>query len=275
MASTTAHVRESGSGETVVCIHSSASSSGQWRALMESLSDRYRVLAPDLYGYGKSPAWPGDRELQLEDEIGLFSNALPPMQRVHLIGHSYGGLIALRYALANPARIASLIVYEPVGFFLLEGRRGFENARREIETIREETSRLVDAGDAEGSAQRFVDYWVGPAAWSQTPDTARMALANGMRKVRFEWARGFDGSFPSRDLSTLPMPTLMLTGSGSTAAARGVVRVLRELLPGHAEVVELDGLGHMGPITHPEAVNTAVAAFLDRIRSADAGPDQS
>ena len=49
-------VREAGAGASVVCIHSNASSSAQWRGLMENLSLTHRVLAPDCYGSGKSPA---------------------------------------------------------------------------------------------------------------------------------------------------------------------------------------------------------------------------
>ena len=65
-------VREAGAGSGVVCIHSSASSSSQWRPLMDRLAGRHRVLAPDLYGSGKSPAWPDGRALSLVDEVGLL-----------------------------------------------------------------------------------------------------------------------------------------------------------------------------------------------------------
>lgn len=265
MSAASAYFRESGSGETVICLHSSASSSGQWRALMESLSDRYRVLAPDLYGYGKSPAWSGDRDLLVEDEIGLLAPVVQSARRFHLIGHSYGGLIALKLALVDPSRIASLAVYEPTCFFLLADRPDLAAASHEISAIRDETSRLVDAGDVEASAQRFLEYWVGPGAWSKTPQAARATVANGMRKVRFEWANGFDRPFPAGSLSSLTMPTMLMTGSRSTAAGRGVVQALRALLP-HAEVIELPGLGHMGPVTHAQAVNDAIAAFLERAR---------
>lgn len=262
-----AYFRESGSGEAVVCLHSSASSSGQWRALMESLSKSYRVLAPDLFGYGRSPEWPPDRELLLEDEIGLLAPILQSAQTFHLIGHSYGGLVALKLALIDPSRIASLIVYEPTCFFLLAQRADFGASWQEIAAIRAETSRLIDAGDPEASARLFVEYWVGPGAWSKTPDPARATVVKGMRKIRFEWANGLDRPFPPDSLSSLTMPALFLTGSRSTAAARGVVQILRGLVP-HAELIELPGLGHMGPVTHPDAVNGAVSAFLERVQGA-------
>lgn len=232
---------------------------------MESLSKSYRVLAPDLYGYGKSPEWPPDRELLLEDEIELFAPVLHSAQTFHLIGHSYGGLVALKLALMDPSRIASLIVYEPTCFFLLADRAGFEAFWQEIAEIREETSRLVDAGDPEASAQLFVEYWVGPGAWSKTPEPARATVVKGMQKVRSEWANGLDRPFPTASFSSLDMPALFLTGSRTTAAARAVVQVLCGLVP-HAEVIELPDLGHMGPITHSDAVNSAVSAFLERVQ---------
>lgn len=108
-----ANFKDVGSGDSVVCIHSSASTSGQWRNLMEALADRYRVLAVDLYGYGKSPAWPADRGLRLADEIDLIQPILPRTGRYHLVGHSYGGAVALKMALDQSARIASLTLYEP------------------------------------------------------------------------------------------------------------------------------------------------------------------
>jgi pimeloyl-ACP methyl ester carboxylesterase len=54
MSAATPFFRESGEGEAVICIHASASSSGQWRPLMERLGERYRTIAPDLVGYGRS-----------------------------------------------------------------------------------------------------------------------------------------------------------------------------------------------------------------------------
>jgi pimeloyl-ACP methyl ester carboxylesterase len=253
--------REAGSGSTMVCIHSSASSSGQWRMLMEALSGRLRVVAMDLYGYGRSPAWPGERELRLEDEIALIAPILESAGQFHLVGHSYGGLVALKLALSYPARVASLTLYEPTCFFLLTND---DSARREIEAVRDETNWLVDASEYEAAAQHFVAYWTGSGAWPKLPEAARLTIINSMGKIRFEWATAFDPSFPIDQISALKMPVLLLTGSRSTIAARGVQRMLQTLLPG-AEVVEFSGLGHMGPVTHPEQVNKAIANFLARV----------
>src|SRR4030095_16770040 len=74
MAPARAFFREAGCGPAVDCIHSSASSSAQWRPLMDRLAGRFHTLAVDLYGSGKTPAWPGHRWLTLAEEPAL----LPP-----------------------------------------------------------------------------------------------------------------------------------------------------------------------------------------------------
>jgi pimeloyl-ACP methyl ester carboxylesterase len=69
-------VREAGSGPGVVCLHSNASTSSQWRALMDLLAPRYRVLAPDSYGSGKTADWHSDRTIRLADEADLIEPVL-------------------------------------------------------------------------------------------------------------------------------------------------------------------------------------------------------
>jgi pimeloyl-ACP methyl ester carboxylesterase len=62
---------------------------------------------------------------------------------------------------------------------------------------------------------------------------------------------------------TLDLPVLYMVGKETTPSALGVARLLTQALP-RVEVVEFEGLGHMGPITHPQRVNAAIAEFLAR-----------
>ncbi|HPC11709.1 MAG TPA: alpha/beta fold hydrolase, partial [candidate division Zixibacteria bacterium] len=129
-----AHRLVHGEGATILCLHASTSSSKQWQPLAERMAARYRVVAADLYGYGQSPEWHGERPLTLDDEISLIADEIAAADEpVHLVGHSYGGAVAARVAVAYPDRVASLTLYEPVMFGLL---RDDPNSRAAWEEIR-------------------------------------------------------------------------------------------------------------------------------------------
>jgi pimeloyl-ACP methyl ester carboxylesterase len=230
--------------------------------LITRLAPQFHVLADDLYGYGEGPNWPVDRSLSLADEVAL----LEPVFRAagepfHLVGHSYGGAVALRAAMANPRRLRSLVLFEPVLFALLTAEDPDQPASHEIIAVRDDTTAAVDRGDVLAAAEQFVNYWMGPTAWSLTPDRQRVGVANAMPKVKAEWHAVFSEPTPLSEFARLDVPTLYLVGSESPSSSRKVADLLIGVLP-RVVTCEIDGVGHMGPITHPEIVNATIETFL-------------
>ena len=254
--------REAGRGAAVVCIHSSASSSAQWRPLMDRLAGRFRTLAVDLYGSGKSPVWPGRRPLTLADEGALLAPVFAEAgERCHLVGHSYGGAVALAVALAEPGRVDSLVLFEPVLFSVLIAEDPTQPAAREITAVRDETIAALECGNAKASGARFVDYWMGAGTWASTPEPRREALATAMKTVKAEWDAVFREPTPLSAFAALDVPVLVITGSDSPASSRGVARLLTKTLP-RVTAIEMEGVGHMGPVTHPDRVNALIERYL-------------
>jgi pimeloyl-ACP methyl ester carboxylesterase len=232
---------------------------------MERLAGRFRTLAVDLYGSGKSPAWPDDRFLSLADEVALLEPVLAAAgPRVHLVGHSYGGAVALMAALADPGRVASLVVFEPVLFSVLLAEDPGQAAAREIEAVRDDTVAAMDGGALEVSAARFVDYWMGAGTWAGMPAPRCASVATAMRAVKGEWHATFMEPTPLSAFAALDVPVLYITGSRSPASARGVARLLTRTLP-RVTTSEIEGVGHMGPVTHPERVNALIERYLERL----------
>jgi pimeloyl-ACP methyl ester carboxylesterase len=257
--------REAGpaSGPGVVCLHANASSSNQWRALMDRLAPDFHVLAADAYDAGKSPAWPLDRYIELRDEAAflepVFQRAGPgPMT---LVGHSYGAAVALVAAVLHPQRVRALALYEPTLFALLDAESPPPSAADGIRAAVAGSQRALAAGDGSEAARCFIDYWMGDGAWASTPEARKGPIQESVTHVS-HWASALLGeTTPLHAFAQLQVPVLYMTGGKSPASSLGVARLLTQALPS-VQVVEFADLGHMGPVTHPELVNEAIARFL-------------
>jgi pimeloyl-ACP methyl ester carboxylesterase len=225
---------------------------------MDLLAGRFRVIAADLYGSGRSPAWPDERPMALDDQLALLAPVFERAgERFHLVGHSYGGAVALKAALKHGARMRSLVLYEPVLFALLMQAAPESDAAREIVAVRDDTLKLPPAA----AAERFVDYWMGRGTWAATPEARRPALAQAMKAVRPEWHSAFHEPAPLEAFGAIEAPVLLMTGTASTAAARAVAGLLARTLP-RLTLEEIVGAGHMAPVTAPARINPLIERFL-------------
>jgi pimeloyl-ACP methyl ester carboxylesterase len=250
----------------LLCLPSHASNSSQWRALMDSLAPRFHVMASDGLGAGKSPPWPSGRAVGLHDEVALleplFQAGRGPLL---LVGHSYGAAVAVKAALLHPGRVRALALYEPVLFGLLDAESPPPNAGDGIRQAVHAAETALAAGDATAAAGFFIDYWMGPGAWAATPEARRGPIVASIVNAG-GWGRATFGEPTTRaQLAQLQLPVLLMSGNASPASAQGVVRLLKATLP-QLQTVQFEGLGHMGPITHPDLVNPAIAGFLDTHR---------
>lgn len=255
-------VREGGAGPQIVCLHSNASSSTQWRSLMERLAPRFHVLAPDAYGAGKSPEWPSARTIGLVDEVALIAPMLlRSPEPVTLVGHSYGAAVALKAAVLHPGRVRALALYEPTMFSLLDAQSPPPNDADGIREAVRRAATALDANDADAAAGFFIDYWMGRGSWEATPDSRKPPIIASIVNVR-RWAHALTTeATPLAAFAALDIPVLYMIGSDSPASARGVARLLAPALPG-ARIERFEGIGHMGPITHADRINTAIEQFL-------------
>lgn len=259
------YVREAGTGPAVVCLHSNASSSAQWRGLMDLLSANHRVLALDSYGSGKSPGWHSDRVITLQDEVDFIEPVLARAGTpLTLVGHSYGAAVALIAAMANPGRVRALALYEPTLFSVVDALGPPPNGVDGIRNVASAAGAALDAGDRDAAAGHFIDFWMGAGNWNKTPSQRRPPIADSVVNVR-RWAHAlFKEPTPTQAFSALEMPILYMLGGASPESAHSVARVLIPVLR-NVRVVEFPGLGHMGPVTHPDAINAEIAKFLGEV----------
>jgi pimeloyl-ACP methyl ester carboxylesterase len=231
----------------VVCIHSGGFTSRQWKRLGERLAPHFRVIAPDLLGYAER--WPDGEPFDYRQDVERIAAMLD--EPMHVVGHSYGGLVALQVALARPDRVRSLAVYEPVAFGVLDAA-----ARADIEQL---PAYRLDAPDV--WLEAFVDWWNGAGAWRALAESTQQAMRVVGWKVSEEVRSLVADRTDLARYATIAAPTLLLGGERTRPVERSVLEALARALP-HATLEVFPGMGHMGPITHADRVNAAIEAHL-------------
>lgn len=266
--------RDVGNGTPVVLAHCSGGSHKMWAPLAAALSNRYRVLAPDLLGYGRSEPWPVNARLHPWSDLGaLLSLADLADEPIHIVGHSYGGTVALEAARVLGTRVKSLTLIEPVAFHLLR----LTGRMREWQEIMKVGQRMISAlrlRRDRGAAQVYMKYWVGRLRWWAMRPSARRRVVQTVGKVGAEFEVISHLSRSVGDYRSINMPTRLIAGHRTPPAARAIVDELAHILP-DAHVRVLARAGHMSPITHPADVTKLVAEHIDDIELGTSGESMS
>lgn len=251
-----------GHGPAVVLLHCTMSSKNQWRALSALLEKEFRVIAVDLYGYGDTAMPEETEQYTLLDEAelvrSLLDEILPPGEPVHLVGHSFGGAVALSFCHAFPERVKTLTVFEPVAFHLLDqSDPGFQP----VMAMMHELSRLLKEGRRAEAAAVFMEFWNDGGKFSDFPERVQKDFAQRTQKLRLDFLALTGTPLTLEDYhSRLKLPVTVIAGRLSRLPALRVAEELSQALPEcHLRWVEA---GHMGPVTHPELVNPVIIAAL-------------
>jgi pimeloyl-ACP methyl ester carboxylesterase len=247
--------------DRVVLVPCSASSARQWKTLAGQLAGFDPVLL-DLWGHGNQGRWHGAGPLQLSEEADAIREACPDGAPFHLIGHSYGGGVALRFALSHPERLRSLSVIEPSCFHILKTATETDaQLLDEIRAVADTVNRGVICGDYGSGMAIFIDYWGGAGSWRNLPDDKKAQLAQLAVHVAHHFWSLIEERTPLAAYAGIDVPTLILCGTHSPAPSRAITRLLAETLP-RARHRTIRDAGHMSPLTHPADVNALLLEHL-------------
>lgn len=259
--SQTPYVRHLGDGDQrVLAFHCTMAHSGSWQGLAGHLGHLIQLSAPDMLDHGQSPDW--DRQGAILERLLETGERL-----LHgpsdLIGHSFGGAIALALAMRQPDRVRSVILYEPILFAAAKADAPelVEQDRRSMQPVYD----ALAAADPDGAAQLFNRLWGAKngTPWAKFPDTQRTAMARAVQILPFAESTIYGDPqnllAPGR-LEALDRPVLLLRGALSPGITQAVNDALAQRLP-HARNVVIDGLDHLGPVTQPKLVAQEIMDF--------------
>jgi pimeloyl-ACP methyl ester carboxylesterase len=265
---------ELGRGDPVVLVHSASGTGGQWRTPAETLKDAYRLLAVNLHGIGETQPWRGPGHMGIDDDASLV-RAVGTASGVpfHLVGHSYGGAVAIRVALLSPSHLQSLTLIEPMGYPLL--REAGEDAlyTETVSVVEPFLAASMRAG-AEAAWRQGTDRYHGAGAWAALPDSTRAAFLARTPVVVERCHAMLSNPTLADDCRQLAVRTLVLCGARTGEPERRLSEIVAGLISGCSFSL-VEGAGHMSPLTHPSVVAAMIRAHLSSARSDAAGaPNQ-
>ena len=249
--------------QTVAFLHASASSPRQWNALASRMPARlgWRFELPALTGHAGAPGW-GAEMPTLAAEVDRLLERLPRvLGGVHLVGHSYGGAVAIKAALSGRLDVRSLVLYEPVMFRLLGEHLGRYPESESPVAVGTSVRRALLAGDASGAARTFIDYWSGTGVFDALPAERREQAIERMPAVVDNFRALFVDGTTAADLRRLDVPCLVMGGARSPQPAQDLCEVVAGSMRS-ARRHRFAKLNHMGPILDAPAVNAVIEEFL-------------
>ncbi len=239
--------------ETVVLLHAVGYDLTYWDRQIEALRASYNVVAFDLPGHGRSPGEPAD--WTFEKAVPVIASLIETVsdRPVHLVGISFGGMLAQATVLATPDLVRTLTLIGTASTFTEAARSGM---RARASLVRAESMTAIV-----GSS---LDRWFTPEFRSARPDiidrVTKTILADdpAVHAAIWEMIAGFD---VHERLGEIQCPTLVLVGALDPSTPPSAAAALTEAILG-AKMVMLPGVSHIATVEAPGAINSELLAFL-------------
>ncbi|HTU27251.1 MAG TPA: alpha/beta fold hydrolase [Pirellulales bacterium] len=255
------HVLDRGAGLPLVLLHAFPLDHSMWSAQIERFASQYRVIAPDLRGFGTSSVTAGTVTMeQLADDVAAILDGLGVTEPVVLAGLSMGGYAAFQFFRKYPQRLRALVL---------------SNTRAAADTAEARQGRLktidqvltIGAGPvAEAMLPRFFTT----ESFERLPGVVEFVRERILLTAPEGIAAALRGLAERPDVTGLlpeiKLPTLVVAGADDAITPAGEMRTMAAAIAG-SELVVLPGAGHLSALETPVEFNTALARFLRKLEA--------
>lgn len=242
--------------DAIVLLHGFPLTKEVWSAQISALSQRHRVIAPDLRGMGKSSAADGPYLMEtLAGDIAAVLDALS-IERATFVGHSLGGYVALAFARMYSERMTRLV--------LVCSRIDADSRDRA-----KQRNELADAAESTNSIDAMLDAAI-PPLFAEESLHQRADLVEKIRKIAQSnsakglaaMQRGMALRDPASDIAgDLPMPVLVVAGTSDRLVNLAEAEAVAQAFP-HGRLVTIKASGHLPMVEAPDELTRILAGFI-------------
>ncbi|MFC2060404.1 alpha/beta fold hydrolase [Chloroflexota bacterium] len=252
-----------GQGEAVVLIHGYTGSNQDWKNQIPLLLPKYKVMAPDQRGHGKSaaPATPEEYSMEIfVDDVVSLLNMLD-IKKCCLIGHSLGGFIALAFALEHPEMLRALVLVDTSSGQLARDPDHADMWRKLYELARSQGMEAAFEYESANNPMRIEKYQKHPELREVTRQKMLMTSVDGY--VYTSRAMGKRQAVTPR-LAEIKVPTLIFWGDEDAIMADAALTIKDGIAD--SEMITVKGTGHSPHEEAPDVFNEALLKFMGRIK---------
>jgi pimeloyl-ACP methyl ester carboxylesterase len=247
---------EKGTGECLVLIHGFCEDKTLWAEFTDQLSTTYKVVCPDLNGFGKSPALEGEPTIErLAESIKTLLNILQ-IPRCIMIGHSLGGYVALAFAEKYPSMLKGLGLFHSTAFADDEAKKEIRN--KTIDFVKQNgATKFLETSFPNLFAQTFKN-----AHPEKVNAYLQYVCATSSESVWKTTAAMRDRKDRTATLTNVDFPVLFIIGKEDNAVPlqNSIAQVH---LPKESHILILDKVGHNGMLEAPSQTLQAVKQFME------------
>jgi pimeloyl-ACP methyl ester carboxylesterase len=253
------HLTESGRGAPVVFLHGFPLDHTMWAAQIRQLGRRWRVIAPDLRGFGGSQVTPGVVTMeQMADDVAGALDALGVGEPIVLVGLSMGGYVAFQFVARHGSKTRGLV--------LCDTRSAADSP--EAAAGRLKLAEHVLRAGTHYAAEAMLPRAFAPATFRENAAVTEEARESVLAASPEGVAAALHGLAQRPDmtgfLSSIRLPTLVVVGEHDAISPVEEMRSMAAAIPG-SEFVVIPGAGHLPPMENPSAFNEALEGFLRRV----------
>lgn len=232
-----------GEGRPIVMIHGSYATTSTWKRMLPLIPKGHRCILVKLPGHGGA-VQPSDFDCaRVETELSILEAIIAKEcdEPIHLVGHSYGGVVALALALKKEVKLSRLSLFEPVATWVLE----LENDRPMMTIVNDflQDYRSSVEKNQHEACGKVIDFWSGGSEFAQFPDKVKKMMATLVKDNVRHW--DICTTFPDEafNLVSVTVPTDIVFGSQSNAVAHAIAGHLNNLMP-NTRCTEIAGASH-------------------------------
>lgn len=250
---------DQGTGQPVVLLHAFPLSRRMWEETVAAWSSRFRILAPDLPGFGNSPSTTANFTMEgCAHEVNQFLQDRSVKEKIALVGLSMGGYIAFEFVRQFPEKISGLVLAAT------HPRPDTEAAAKG----RQETAELVLQEGTQALAERLLPKLLGATTLAAKPEVTQrvreLIVSNNPEGI----AKACLGLASRRDstpvLKMIEIPTLIVAGSEDVLIPEARAVEMKQLVK-KAELEFLTACGHLVNLEQPQTFHERVMEFLDNL----------